>query len=94
MITTSSEWDSLKNVPGNTLVLARLYYGDETSYISLSSDDIILDGEKNINGKSQKNSCMKKPFTVPGFCPSQQYFFAALCSGLLFLIRGISVKAL
>ena len=57
-------------------------------------NNIILDSEKNINGKSQKNSCMKKPFTVPGFCPSQQYFFAALCSGLLFLIQGISVKAL
>jgi len=46
MITTSSQWDSLSKWPGQLLVVARLYYGDGTNYISLSSKDFILDSER------------------------------------------------
>ena len=70
------------------LPVKSVFYILNTSNHALSNN-IILDGDKNINGKSQKNSCMKKPFTVPEFYLSQQHFFAALFSGLLFLIREI-----
>ncbi|MFC1543064.1 hypothetical protein ACFL4K_00830 [Candidatus Neomarinimicrobiota bacterium] len=41
MITTSSEWDSLCQVPGlNVTVLVRMYYGDGTSYKPFASRDI------------------------------------------------------
>jgi len=48
MITTSTQWDSLVQIPAKMTIVARLYYGAEgaSDYISLGSDDVIIDGER------------------------------------------------
>ncbi len=45
MITTSAKWDSLASTSKEKpLALVRLYYGDETSYLALAEEDLILEG--------------------------------------------------
>ena len=47
-LTTSSEWDSLVlRADGELTAIVRLYYGDGSSYISLSDGaNIVIAGEK------------------------------------------------
>ena len=46
MITTSSQWKSLVQRPGKIVVVARLYYGDETKYISIATDAVSIGVER------------------------------------------------
>ncbi|GAG89794.1 unnamed protein product, partial [marine sediment metagenome] len=47
MITTSSEWDSLAQRPGQDVtVVVRMYYGDESAYKSFASRDLTIGAEK------------------------------------------------
>ena len=46
MITPSTQWQSIAQTPSEMQLVARLYYGDETKYISLSTTDMNLDGER------------------------------------------------
>ena len=44
MITTSTSWDNLsKNRQTQVYPLIRLYYGDESAYIAVSSKDIVYE---------------------------------------------------
>ena len=45
MITHSAQMNSLLKVPTEGVVAARLYYGDDTEYLSIAEIDITLDGE-------------------------------------------------
>lgn len=45
MITTSTEWDALANVPGNIIAVARLHYGDGANYVRVAEEDVTIDGE-------------------------------------------------
>lgn len=45
MITTSTEWDALANVPGNIIAVARMHYGDGTNYVRVAEEDVTIDGE-------------------------------------------------
>ncbi len=46
MIDTSAEWDIVSQLSGESWFAARLYYGDQTSYLSIGSKDFELDDEK------------------------------------------------
>ena len=47
MITTSTEWDSLCQRPGQEVtVVVRMYYGDESAYKSFANRDLIIGTEK------------------------------------------------
>jgi hypothetical protein len=46
MIPTSNQWDAISQTPGQPILVARLYYGDGTKYISVSNDDVQIDGER------------------------------------------------
>lgn len=53
MITTSSEWDSLSKRPGELNLVARLYYGNESNYLSIATKDLTI-GSENFIGVVEK----------------------------------------
>ena len=56
MIDTSTEWDIVSQMPGESWFAARLYYGPGTKYLSVGSKDFVLDDEKFLGIISNKPS--------------------------------------
>lgn len=53
-VPTSAEWDIVSQLPGESWFAARLYYGNQDSYLSIGSKDFELDDEKFIGIISNK----------------------------------------